>query len=386
MGTLSLGHLAADLSSGALPAILVYLKPKLGLSYTMTAAVVLVGTLTSSVTQPLFGIWSDRRGAVSMTWAGIALGAAGIALASTSPSYAVLMLVIAVSGLGIAAFHPEAMKLAGAASGLRRASGMAIFSTGGNLGFALGPLLATAAIGALGLSGGLLLVAPGVLIALVLAHEHGRLAELGSGNHARSGAGSRADDRPGAFKLLLAVIALRSVAQYGLFTFVPLFEVARGHSKSYGNVLLSIVLLAGVAGTLGGGRLADRYGRKTILRASLLLSPGLIVLYVFVGGIPGAVAICAAGAVVICTFAVTVVMSQEYLPSRIAMASGMSVGVAIGLGGIAAVALGSVADAIDLKAALIGTAFGPAVGAVLAFWLPRDRPRKSPVLAPAISP
>jgi FSR family fosmidomycin resistance protein-like MFS transporter len=168
------------------------------------------------------------------------------------------------------------------------------------------------------------------------------------------------------------VIGLRSVAYYGLFTFVPLWEVAHGHSKSYGNTLLSLVLLAGVAGTLVAGPLADRYGRRLMLVASLLLTPGLILVYVLVGGTLGAVCVCAAGAAIVSTFGVTIVLSQEYQPSRIAMASGMSVGLATGLGGVAAVILGAIADAVDLKTALIVTAGGPALGVLVSFLLPAD--------------
>ena len=136
------------------------------------------------------------------------------------------------------------------------------------------------------------------------------------------------------------------------------------------------MLLAGVAGTLCAGPLADRIGRRLVVLGSLVLTPGLVLVYVFAGGIPGAIAVCGAGAVIVSTFGVTIVMSQEYLPSRVAMASGMSVGLATGLGGVAAVALGAVADVVDLRAALIGTAIGPVVGVVVAAGLPRDRLRR----------
>ena len=378
MTDLSFGHLAADFAQGALPAILVFLKPALHLSYTMTAAVVLVGTLTSSVAQPIFGHWSDRRGAVWLMPSGVALAGLGIALAAVAPSYALLLVLVGVSGLGVGAFHPEAMKVAGHASGSRRASGMAFFATGGNIGFALGPLLANFAIVPLGLNGGLFLVIPGLVIGAVLLREYGHLAHVRSSRSAHAG-GAPAVDRPAAFKLLLVVIGLRSVAYYGLFTFVPLWEVSRGHSKSYGNTLLSLELLAGVAGTLCAGPLADRLGRRLVLVGSMLLTPGLILLYVATGGVLSAIAVCAAGAVIVSTFGVTIVLSQEYLPSRIAMASGMSVGLATGLGGIAAVALGAIADAVDLRAALIATALGPALGVLVALFLPADhgalRPR-----------
>ena len=375
MADVSLGHLAADLAQGAVPALLVFLKPALHLTYTMTAAVVLVATATSSLAQPFLGYYSDRRRALWLMPAGVVVGCAGIAGAAIAPTYAWLLVLIGISGFGVGAFHPEGMKVAGHASGLRRASGMAIFATGGNIGFALGPLIANGAISPFGLHGGLVLAVPGLLVGALLVAERGHLSHV-RGTRSASGAHENAPDRQGAFRLLLGVIALRSVAYYGLFTFVPLWEVANGHSKSYGNTLLALVLLAGVAGTLIAGPIADRHGRKVVLIVSLLLTPGLVLVYVLAGGIVGAIAVCTAGAVIVSTFGVTIVMSQEYLPSRIAMASGMSVGMATGLGGAAAVALGAVADAVDLKTALIVTAFGPALGAIASLGLPGDRLRR----------
>src|SRR5439155_500154 len=152
-----------DLGQGAPPALLVYLKPKLGLSYTEAAGVILAATLSSSVIQPAFGFWSDRRGARWLLSAGVALGGVGIALAAISSTYPVLLLLVFLSGLGIGAFHPEGAKFAGFASGDRRATGMALFAIGGNAGFALGPLLVSVAVGAWGLDGGLLLAAPCLL-------------------------------------------------------------------------------------------------------------------------------------------------------------------------------------------------------------------------------
>ncbi len=374
MADLALGHLAADLAQGVLPALLVFLKPLLHLSYTRTALVVLVAAVTSSVVQPIFGHWSDRRRGVFLMPGGVLVASVGIALASLAPDYWALLGVVALSGLGVGAFHPEAMKVAGEASGERRASGMALFQTGGNLGFALGPILASGVIVWLGRGGGLLLVVPGAAIAALLVREYGHLRHVRAGRESRRQAPPRPDN-PRAFRLLLVVIGLRSVAYYGLFTFVPLWEVSRGRSTSYGDTLLSLLLLAGVAGTLSAGPLADRIGRRPVLLGSLVLSPPLILLYVIAGGLLGAVAVCAAGAVIVSTFSVTTVISQEYLPSRVALASGMSVGLATGLGGVAAVGLGAIADTVDLRAALLATAAGPVLGALVTLLLPSDRRR-----------
>jgi FSR family fosmidomycin resistance protein-like MFS transporter len=190
MALLSAGHLATDFAQGALPALLVFLVPKLDLSYTLAAAVVLVATLSSSIVQPAFGFWSDRRGAMWLLPGGVLLAGAGIALAAISPSYPVLLLFVLLSGLGVAAFHPEGSKFASYVSGRRRASGMAVFSVGGNLGFALGPLLGSVLVGsALGLEGGLLLVLPGLAVAALLVAEGGYLGRFIPGAGASSASG-----------------------------------------------------------------------------------------------------------------------------------------------------------------------------------------------------
>jgi FSR family fosmidomycin resistance protein-like MFS transporter len=191
-----------------------------------------------------------------------------------------------------------------------------------------------------------------------------------------------APDRPGAVGLLLGVVAFRSVAWFGLVTFVPLWEVSLGHSKAHGSHLLSLMLLAGGIGTLAAGPLADRVGPRPVLFASVLVLPPLILTYVLVGGIPGAFALAAVGICVIGTFGVTMVMSQEYLPRHVGMASGLSIGLSIGLGGIAAVALGAVADAVDLETALYVAAAAPVPGILLAALLPRPGPRRTLEIEP----
>jgi FSR family fosmidomycin resistance protein-like MFS transporter len=181
------------------------------------------------------------------------------------------------------------------------------------------------------------------------------------------------EDRPGALVLLLAVIGFRSLAWFGLITFVPLYEVSLGHSTAHGNHLLSLMLLAGGLGTIAAGPLADRVGRRPVLVASLALAAPLTFVFITFGGALGAVALCGVGICVIGTFGVTMVMSQEYLPRHIGTASGLSIGLSIGLGGIAAVALGALADAVDLQAALYVCAAAPLAGLVLTLLLPPTR-------------
>ena len=124
---------------------------KFDLSYTMAAALVLAATISSSIVQPAFGLWSDARGALWLLPAGVAVAGVGMAAATVAPSYPLLVVAVLVSGLGVAAYHPEGSKFASYVSGARRASGMSFFSVGGNVGFALGPLVASFAIVTLGL-------------------------------------------------------------------------------------------------------------------------------------------------------------------------------------------------------------------------------------------
>src|SRR5919198_2911006 len=187
MAALSAGHCATDFANGALPALLPFL---------------------------------------------VAVAGIGIALAAVSPAYWLVLLLVVVSGLGVAAYHPEGSKFAAYASGRRRASGMSLFSLGGNIGYALGPTATTPLVLALGLTGGLLLALPCLAVAALLLAAVRFLAGFAPEPGVRS-AQAVEPDRPGALGLLLGVIAFRSVAWFGLVTFVPLWEVSLGHSKAH---------------------------------------------------------------------------------------------------------------------------------------------------------
>jgi FSR family fosmidomycin resistance protein-like MFS transporter len=373
MTLLSSGHLAVDFAGGALFVLIPYLHDKFHLSYTLSAVLVLSSTVSGSIVQPLFGLWSDRRGAIWLLPFGVAAGGIGIALASVSPAYALVVLCVILSGLGTAAFHPEGSKFAAYVSGRRRASGMSLFSVGGNLGFGLGALAAALLVHALGLGGGLLLALPSLAVAAVLLSLRGYLLGFAPDRDTVRRGGWEDDRR--ALGILLVVITFRSLAWYGLLTFVPLWEVSQGHSKQYGSAVLWAMLLVGGIGTLAAGPIADRIGLRTVLLAANAVITPLMLLFVIVGGAVGAVALALVGIAVIGTFGITMVMAQQYLPTRIGMAAGLSIGFSIGLGGIAAVFLGGIADAIDLRTALYVSATAPVVATLLTTLLPQEHVR-----------
>jgi FSR family fosmidomycin resistance protein-like MFS transporter len=373
MSALSGGHLAVDFASGSVPALIPFMTDRFHLSYALAAMLLLTATASSSLVQPLFGFWSDRRGALWLIPAGTMLAAVGVGGAAISPVYPLVLLLVLAGGLGVAAFHPEGSKFAAYASGRKRASGMSYFNTGGNAGYALGAFVTGQLVVWLGLVGGLVAMVPVFVASLALIRVVPRLALLApetlhTGMH-------RGDDRRRAMALLGIVISLRSVAWFTLLAFVPLWVVSLGHSKAEGSRLLFVMLLSGAVGTLLLGPVADRIGlRVTLVVTQALLTP-LILAFVYIGGALGVLALMLVGVCVVGTFGVTMVLSQLYLPRHVGMASGLSVGLAMGIGGLAAVAAGAIADAVGLKTALTITAFAPALGVLFCLRLPAPSAR-----------
>jgi FSR family fosmidomycin resistance protein-like MFS transporter len=378
MTVLSAGHVFTDIAQGSIPALLPFLITRDHLSYAAASALVLAATISSSVIQPLFGYVSDR---LSLPWLmplGPALGGLGVALAGLAPSYGLTFAAVVLSGLGVAAFHPEGSRFANYVSGARRASGMSLFSVGGNVGFALGPVLVTPLLLVFGLHGTVFVLLPTWLMAAVLLRELPRLKMFRKdlvGGRVQSGEHHEAW-RP--FMLLAGVIALRSFVYFGMVTFIPLYYIHDLHaSKALGNAALTAMLLGGAVGTLAGGPLADRFGRRAVLVGSMCLIPPLVVGFLLSGPVLALVFATLAGVVTIATFAVTIVMGQEYLPGRLGIAAGVTIGLSIGLGGAGAPLLGVLGDAAGLRAVFETVAVLPLAALALSLALPRQTPRES---------
>lgn len=376
MAVLTLGHLFSDATQVAVPALLPFLVREQDISFAAAGMLILASTVASSVVQPLFGHFSDTRSLEIFMPVGLILGAVGVALVGLAPSYPLILLAVIVSGMGVAAFHPEATRFANLASGGRRATGMSVFSVGGSSGFALGPLLLTPLVLGLGVQGTVLFAALPLGMAGVVALALPRLKGLRSAPiTVGPGAETVGSDLWVPFGLLSGVVSLRSVVQFGLIAFVPLyFAGVFSSSEVVSNVALSVTLLAGIAGTLLGGSLADRHGRRTVLLGSLVVLPPLFVCFLLSGEIASMALLAPIGAATVASGSITVVMGQEYLPGRIGVASGFTVGLAIGIGGIGSPALGALADAYGLKSVMVALALLPIPAVLLALRLPRKLP------------
>jgi MFS transporter, FSR family, fosmidomycin resistance protein len=365
---LGAGHLCVDLCQGAVPALLPFLAHERGYSYAALGALVLFSTIGSSIVQPLFGLLSDRIATPWLMPGGLVLAGAGIALAGPAPSYGLTAAAVVVSGLGVAMFHPEGAKFAGLASIGRRGRGMSLFSVGGNAGFALGPVLTTPLVLVFGLAGTLALVVFPLAAALLIARELPRLRRL---EHAPAVRTIEGADDWGAFSRLGGLIALRSGIYFGLQAFIPAYFVAElALSKAAGNAALAIMLACGAVGTLVGGGLVDRWGARGVLVGTQVALLPLLLVLPLVGGAAATILLGAIGFFTIASFSITILMGQAYLPSRYGLASGVTLGLAIGLGGVAATALGVVADAYGLPAVLWTIAAIPVPSILLAVSLP----------------
>lgn len=370
---LSAAHLFDDLNQGVVPALLPFFIAERGFSIAAAGGLVLAANAASSVLQPIFGQLADRRSVPWLVPTGLLVAGLGVALAGLAPTYGLVLCAVAVSGIGVAAFHPEAARQVHGLSGERRATAMSLFAVGGNLGFAVGPALATPIQIAFGLRGTVLLVLPALGMASVLFWRGRRAA---SDNPGRIGASAEASagDRWAPFTRLTAAVICRAIVFSGLNVFIPLYWIrVLGLSTAAGATALTVMLSAGVAGTLAGGWLADRFGRRVVVLVSLVaLFPLLLAFVASSNATASLVLLVPIGLALYAPFSVMTVMGQEYLPGRVGTASGVTIGLAVTLGGLAAPVLGRIADLHGVRAAVSALVIVPLVGAAVVLTLPRE--------------
>jgi FSR family fosmidomycin resistance protein-like MFS transporter len=378
---LAIAHLFTDTNQGALPALLPLLIASHHWKYATAGTLVLVANGSSSFLQPVMGHFSDRFAAPWLVWAGMVVATLGIALLGVAPNYGWMLAAVALGGVGSAAFHPEAARLMNVVAGPKRATAMSLLAAGGNSGFAIGPLMAGAVTVAFGLAGTPLLMVPALILAAVLATQlHSSVAAHQAAAHARAAREEKLEDTWGPFSWLSATIVCRSVIFYGLNTFLPLYWIAVWHqSREAGGRALTLLLVSGAMGTLMGGRLSDRFGRRRVILGALGAVPFLLLIFLFTPTVGWCyVALVPLGAILFAPFSAMVVLGQEYLPNRVAMASGVTMGLAGSIGGLAAPLLGSIADHRGMQAS-----FWVLVGlAVATFALSTTLRERAPVAEP----
>lgn len=358
-------HVVDDIYQGVVPALLPFLVAERHYSYAAVSGLVLAATIFSSVAQPLFGWWADRLSRRWLIWAGMTTAGAGIAASGLFPSYPLTWLALAVSGIGVAAFHPEAARAARQAAG-NSTQAMSVFAVGGNIGYAVGPLIATPAIVLLGLHGTALLMLPAAVMAIVLITWLTPVLD-GTVDRPRSSMLPDGDDDWLSFSWLTGVVIARSILFFGITTFLALYFIdALDASHTLAAAALSMFLLSGIIGTLVGGVIADRAGKLMSIRIGFVLTvPALLGL--LLASNTGAALACVAllGVSIYLPFSVFVMLGQDYLPQRIGTASGVTVGLAVSAGGLVSPLLGLLADRTSLHTALAVLLVFPLLGLAL---------------------
>lgn len=346
---LMLGHFTLDCHAGLLPVLYPLLIARFDLSLTTVGLASLAYVGLSSITQPLFGWLADRSGT---RWIGLALiwTTATFALAGFAPSFALLLLCVGVAGIGSGAYHPlGALNASAVIPAPQRNTAMSVYVTGGTLGVALGPLLGALLFGLLGLRGTAFMLLPGSIIGLWLLRAMRAPAAPAPQEEAQTA------DRRVPIVPLLAVIGImmsRTWTVYSLEAFIPTWYDTLGYPASFYSPLATSVVLASAVGTVGCGSLADRYGRKALIIATLILTIPALVLFARFPGPFGFVSGALVGLSAASTGPLTLVMAQELMARRAGMASGLILGIGFVTGAIGVPVTGMLADRFGMQFAI----------------------------------
>ncbi len=369
-------HLCDDVNQGALVALMPFLVLHYGYSYAAVTALLFASNAASAIIQPLFGWLGDRHQRPWLMAVGIFLAGIGIALIGVMPNYELDLAAAMVSGIGVAMFHPEGGRLANLVAGAQKGTGMSIFAVGGKLGFTFGPLLAAAAVSLWGMPGTLAFLVPAWLCGAILLAKNRTFLAYGAAAKAHDD--SEAHDSWKGFGITMGAISCRSIMYYALLSFIPLFLVANlGQEESFASSVLSLFALMCAAATIASGWIGQKTGAKPLIVASYALVAIEVVALALSNNVVAALILVVLLA--LCcdiSYPSAVALGQSFVPHHLGMASGLSFGVMVCIGGMMAPVLGLIGDAFGLRAALFSVAAFALLGIVFALLIPKNRPMR----------
>jgi len=365
---LVLGHTVNDMYSNLLAGFLPVLIIEFGLSYMLAGLAALVFNAFSSVLRPILGRWFDRTRATWLLEIGLTLNCICMSLVGISPNYVLVLFLLATAGLGTACFHPPAFSTVVKSGASRKGKAMGFFIAGGNTGFFLGPIIAGLIITTYGLHGTLLLLPVGLIAAFILLRAR---VTAGTPTTTLDASSTQPKTNKRLVALLATIVACRSTTIIVAETFLPVYFVARGDPLVIATALASVWLGIGVIGQLTGGYISDRIGRFPVIASSLLIGSPLFLAFIITSGPMSIVFLALAGVVLYAGWSVIVVMASEAAPQNVGTVSGLMLGLAVGIGGFAALSFGALADRIGLQSALIAITTFLFVGGILSFAIPK---------------
>jgi FSR family fosmidomycin resistance protein-like MFS transporter len=357
--------MVTDIYMPVLPAILPLLILNNGYSYFTAGLLITAYNVTSSFTQPVIGWLSDTKGLTINISISLLMSAVFVGLMGIAQNYYLIMLLAVLAALGHACFHPSALSMVSRlCTSENRGRLTSFFVVGGNLGYAIGPVLAGGIVWGLGLPGLLLLVLPAIAMVFALKYilPGGITRACAFRTEAIDTQHPVTSKKP--FIILMIASILRAWAIFAAITFLPMYLVSQGYDLVMASMIVTLMLLTGVAGQVVGGHFSDRYGRKEFMIFGLVLSIPPFCLFMLTSGVLSIIGLLFFGFFLWSTFAVAVAMSHELLPGNVGLASGIMLGLAIGFGGLGVAVNGIIADHYSLAAAL-GTIPIPIAGAIL---------------------
>jgi FSR family fosmidomycin resistance protein-like MFS transporter len=382
---LALAHLSNDITTGALPAILPFFVSQYGMDYSSVAGLMFASCFLSSIVQPAFGWLADRE---SRTWymsLGILLAGVAMGMAGLFRDYWIIFTVITLSGIGSAIFHPEAARMVNKISGNKRGTALSVFSVGGNSGFALGPVLAVAAITMFGMKGTTVLCFVAIIMATILMMLVPKMkAEIDQATVSENIVVKKSTEKEKdgkndwkAFAHLTLLIVCSSIVICGLRSFIPLYWVdVLGLSEAAAGSALTLLFTLGVVTTLIGGLMADRFGYLKIVRMSyVLLAPMIALLSRTTDATIGYLLMIPIGFAMFSPFSSVVVLGQSYLARSIGFASGVTLGLSFSVGGVIVPLIGWFADNNGLTATMELLTVVAVFAAIFSFFLPKPEGR-----------
>ncbi len=379
---ISLGfcHLLNDLMQSLIPALYPMLKAQLQLDFTQIGLITLAFQLTASLLQPTIGIYTDRKPQPYSLAIGMGSTLLGLILLSVASDYATVLIAAALVGTGSAVFHPEASRVTRLASGGRYGVAQALFQVGGNLGSAAGPLLAAFIVLPRG-QGAIAWVSIAALIAMTVLTRVGmwyaaRLRPANAAPRAAAAVAPVANARVIFFVFVLMLLVFsKNVYSSGLTSFFTFYLIERFQLPVQdAQVQLFIYMAAVAAGTLAGGAISDRIGRRPMIWISILGALPFTLALPYANLFWTAVLTIIIGLLMASAFPAILVYAHELLPGRVGLVSGVFFGFAFGLGGLGAAVMGSIADAHGIAFVYQLCSYLPAIGLVA--WLLPNLERK----------
>lgn len=368
-----LGHLATDICQGSVGAALAVLLAA-GYLHTNTeiSMLVLASTLLSSIVQPLVGIISDLKPRPWIMTVGMVTAALGIGFIGCTQNFILMFILISISGVGVAMFHPQGSRLCHACSHEHMGQGMSIFSVGGNIGFAIGPVIISLATLLFGPPGIMVIMLPALIMMFVFMNRHQHYTELTLNENRELKSQPQERESYAGFAILTMMIFFRSCVYFGLTTFIPLYFMSRFKWEvGLANGNLTVIAVCSALATLAGGTLADRFGFKTVLAMSATLAVPFLIAFAAMDSAGLAVAFLIPAALFLYgSLSVSMVMGQKLLCNHIGFASGITIGLGISFGGITSPLLGYIGDHYGLEYTMWTIVVAAMISALVAWFVP----------------